>query len=66
MKGDRGHQEKRCQGVAAAPGIARGRIHVFSIETDDVVRYQVDPAISHLREPDPEQHTLADVLEKVA
>ena len=26
----------------AAPGIARGPIHVFSIETDDVVRYQVD------------------------
>ncbi|HEY3663500.1 MAG TPA: phosphoenolpyruvate--protein phosphotransferase [Chthoniobacterales bacterium] len=44
MKGDPGHQEKRCHGVAAAPGIARGPIHVFSIETDDVVRYQVDPA----------------------
>ncbi len=44
MKGDRSHQEKRCQGVAAAPGIARGPIHVFSIETDDVVRYHVDPA----------------------
>ncbi|MBA3652141.1 MAG: phosphoenolpyruvate--protein phosphotransferase, partial [Chthoniobacterales bacterium] len=44
MKGDPGHQEKRCQGVAAAPGIARGPIHVFSIETDDVVRYHVDPA----------------------
>jgi phosphotransferase system enzyme I (PtsI) len=36
------HEEKRWHGVAAAPGIARGQIHVFSIETDDVVRYQVD------------------------
>jgi phosphotransferase system enzyme I (PtsI) len=36
------HEEKRWHGVAAAPGIARGPIHVFSIETDDVVRYQVD------------------------
>ncbi len=44
MKGEPGHQEKRCHGVPAAPGIARGPIHVFSIETDDVVRYQVDPA----------------------
>ncbi len=44
MKGDRDHEEKRYQGVAAASGIARGPIHVFSIETDDVVRYQVDPA----------------------
>ena len=44
MKGDRGHQEKRCHGVPAAPGIARAPIHVFSIESDDVVRYQVDPA----------------------
>lgn len=44
MKGDCGYQEKRCRGVPASPGIARGRIHVFSIETDDVVRYQVDPA----------------------
>lgn len=44
MKGEPGHQEKRCHGVPAAPGIARGPIHVFSIETDDVVRYQVDSA----------------------
>jgi phosphotransferase system enzyme I (PtsI) len=44
MSDDRGHQEKRCQGVPASPGIARGTIHVFSIETDDVVKYQIDPA----------------------
>ena len=44
MKGDCGHQEKRCRGVPASPGIARGPIHVFSIESDDVVRYQVDAA----------------------
>src|SRR5690242_14518784 len=43
MSADRGHQEKRCQGVAASPGIARGPIQVFSLDTDDVVRYQVDP-----------------------
>jgi phosphoenolpyruvate-protein phosphotransferase (PTS system enzyme I) len=43
MSGDRGgQQEKRCQGVPASPGIARGPIHVFSIESDDVVKYQVD------------------------
>jgi phosphotransferase system enzyme I (PtsI) len=43
MRGDRGgQQEKRCQGVPASPGIARGPIHVFSIESDDVVKYQVD------------------------
>jgi len=45
MNGDCGHhQEKRCHGVPAAPGIARAPIHVFSIETDDVVRYHVGPA----------------------
>jgi phosphotransferase system enzyme I (PtsI) len=44
MSGDHGHQEKRCQGVPASPGIARGPIHVFSIETDDVVKYHIDPA----------------------
>ncbi|HSU85640.1 MAG TPA: phosphoenolpyruvate--protein phosphotransferase [Chthoniobacterales bacterium] len=44
MKGYCGHQEKRCRGVPASPGIARGPIHVFSIESDDVVRYQVDAA----------------------
>ena len=43
MNGDSDHhEEKRWHGVPAAPGIARGPIHVFSIETDDVVRYQVD------------------------
>jgi phosphotransferase system enzyme I (PtsI) len=42
LSADRGHQEKRCQGVAASPGIARGPIQVFSLDTDDVVRYQVD------------------------
>ncbi len=44
MNNDSGEQEKRWQGVAAAPGIARGLIHVFSIESDDVVRYHVDSA----------------------
>ena len=44
MSGDTGHQEKRCQGVPASPGIARGQIHVFSIESDDLVRYRVEPA----------------------
>jgi phosphotransferase system enzyme I (PtsI) len=43
MKGNHGHEEKRCQGVPAAPGIARGPLHVFTIESDDVVRYQIDP-----------------------
>jgi phosphotransferase system enzyme I (PtsI) len=43
MSGDRGQEELRCQGVPASPGIALGPIHVFSIESDDVVRYQVDP-----------------------
>src|SRR6476659_9500902 len=43
MNGESSHyEEKRWHGVPAAPGIARGPIHVFSIETDDVVRYQVD------------------------
>jgi phosphotransferase system enzyme I (PtsI) len=44
MSGESGHQEKRCQGVPASPGIARGPIHVFSIESDDLVRYRVEPA----------------------
>lgn len=44
MSGDSGQQEKRCQGVPASPGIARGQIHVFSIESDDLVRYRVEPA----------------------
>ena len=43
MSGDSGQQEKRCHGVAASPGIARGPIHVFKVETDDVVRYPIDP-----------------------
>ncbi len=30
--------------MPASPGIARGPVHVFSIESDDVVQYQVDPA----------------------
>ena len=37
-------QEKRLHGVAAAPGIARASAHVFSLESDDVVRYQIDAA----------------------
>ena len=44
MSGNRDQEEIRCHGVPASPGIARGPIHVFSIESDDVVRYQVDPA----------------------
>jgi phosphotransferase system enzyme I (PtsI) len=36
------NEEERYHGVAAAPGIARGRLHVFAIEGDDVVRYQID------------------------
>ena len=44
MSADRGQEEKRCQGMAAAPGIARGPVHVFSIESDDVVRYHIDSA----------------------
>src|SRR4029453_182057 len=43
MNGDSSHhEEKHWHGVPAAPGIARGPIHVFSIETDDIVRYHVD------------------------
>jgi phosphoenolpyruvate-protein phosphotransferase (PTS system enzyme I) len=44
MSGNRGHQEKRYEGVSASPGIAHAPLHVFTIETDDVVRYQIDPA----------------------
>jgi phosphoenolpyruvate-protein phosphotransferase (PTS system enzyme I) len=44
MSGDHGQQEKRLHGVAASPGIARGTAHVFTIESDDVVRYHIDPA----------------------
>ena len=44
MSGERGPEEKRYQGVPASPGIARGLIHVFSIESDDVVKYEIDAA----------------------
>ena len=44
MSGERGPEEKRCQGVPASPGIARAPIHVFSIESDDVVKYHIDAA----------------------
>ena len=43
MSGNRDQEEIRCHGVPASPGIARGPIHVFSIESDDVVHYIVDP-----------------------
>lgn len=36
--------EKRYQGQAAAPGIAVGQAYVFTMETDDVVRYPIEPA----------------------
>ncbi len=35
--------EKRYQGQAAAPGIALGEAYVFTMETDDVVRYPIEP-----------------------
>jgi phosphoenolpyruvate-protein kinase (PTS system EI component) len=44
MSSDRGPEEIRCQGVPASSGIARGSIHVFSIESDDVAKYQIDAA----------------------
>ena len=44
MSSDPGPEEKRYQGVPASPGIARAPIHVFSIESDDVVKYQIDAA----------------------
>src|ERR1041384_1383515 len=44
MSGEGGLEEQRCQGVPASPGIARAPIHVFSIESDDVVKYQIDAA----------------------
>jgi phosphotransferase system enzyme I (PtsI) len=44
MSGERGPEEKRYQGVPASPGIARGLIHVFSIESDDVMKYHIDAA----------------------
>ncbi len=43
MSGNRDQEEIRCHGVPASPGIAQGPIHVFSIESDDVVHYIVDP-----------------------
>ena len=44
MSGERGPDEKRYEGVPASPGIARGLIHVFSIESDDVVKYHIGAA----------------------
>ncbi|MGH7938265.1 MAG: phosphoenolpyruvate-utilizing N-terminal domain-containing protein, partial [Chthoniobacterales bacterium] len=44
MMSETAGQEKRLHGVAAAPGIARASAHVFSLESDDVVRYQIDAA----------------------
>ena len=44
MSGERGPEEKRYEGVPASPGIARGLIHVFSIESDDVVKYHIGAA----------------------
>ncbi|HEY5037413.1 MAG TPA: phosphoenolpyruvate--protein phosphotransferase [Chthoniobacterales bacterium] len=38
-----GTEERRFHGVAAAPGIARGVAHVFTIESDDVLRYEIAP-----------------------
>ncbi|MBA3831801.1 MAG: phosphoenolpyruvate--protein phosphotransferase [Chthoniobacterales bacterium] len=37
-------EEKRFHGVAAAPGVAFGQAYVFTVETDDVVRYHIEPA----------------------
>ena len=37
-------EEKRFQGVAAAPGVALGQAYVFTMETDDVLRYHIEPA----------------------
>ncbi len=39
-----GNQERRFQGVPAAPGIAFGQAYVFTMETDDVVRYHIEPS----------------------
>jgi phosphotransferase system enzyme I (PtsI) len=44
MKSANSGQEKRFQGVAAAPGIARGVVYVFTMESDDVVKYHIEPA----------------------
>lgn len=37
-------EEKRFHGVAAAPGIAFGQTYVFTRESDDLVRYPIEPA----------------------
>ncbi|MEY2481256.1 MAG: phosphoenolpyruvate-protein phosphotransferase system enzyme [Verrucomicrobiota bacterium] len=42
MSEDNAQQEIRFQGVGAAPGIARGVIHVVRDDLDDVVRYKID------------------------
>ncbi|MBA3962527.1 MAG: phosphoenolpyruvate--protein phosphotransferase [Chthoniobacterales bacterium] len=36
-------EEKRLRGVAAAPGIAIGLSYVFTLESDDVMRYPITP-----------------------
>jgi phosphotransferase system enzyme I (PtsI) len=45
MSSDSAQQEKRLHGVAASPGIARATAHVFRIESDEVVKYHIDPAL---------------------
>ncbi len=37
-------EEQRFHGVAAAPGVAFGQAYVFTVESDDVVRYHIEPA----------------------
>ncbi len=37
-------EEKRFKGLAAAPGIALGQAYVFTMETDDVRHYHIEPA----------------------
>ena len=44
MTSDTTREERRFHGVAAAPGIAYGPAHVFKMETDDLVRYHIEPA----------------------
>ena len=44
MSDQGGSEEKRFQGVPASPGIARGSVHVFSVESDDVVKYHIEAA----------------------
>ncbi len=38
-------EERRFHGVAAAPGIARGPAYVFTMETDDVAKYHIEPGL---------------------